>query len=217
MTRWNCIPLTLAAALLLLGLSGCAEWPRYLHMGDDDDAVTEQLVVFEDESLGLDTIQDLGTIYSGTEILFYGYLTACGYDDDAAWPDWPLHDVDGSEIPLNAGWFTEDVDWIGFTVSADAELQGTLEWFQRPAGSINATYKPNEPEATWAAESNLDLVVFALEGTNERRVFNETGISNAYPEELTNPPAFLAGDRVAMTIACRHNLATDYDLRVLIQ
>lgn len=217
MTRWNCLSLMLTTALLLMGLSGCANWPRYLHMEDDDDFVLDQMVAFEDESLASDAMQDLGTVYSGTEILFYGFLLDCGYDDDASWPEWPLHDVEGTEVPLNAGWFTGDVDWISFTVSADTQVQGTLEWFHRPAGSVNATYKPNEPTATWSMESDLDVVVFLLEGADERLVFNESGISNAYPEVFSNPPAFKAGDRVGLAIGCHHNLATDYDLRLLIQ
>ncbi len=204
---------------------GCAEWPRYLHMEEDDPFadIVRRITVFEDESLDGDTLQDLGIVDRGTEVLFSGFLTRCGYDEEAAWPVWPLHDFDtdndgvpDTQIAYHSGWYAGDVDWIGFTPGDDGRLDATLEWVNRPAGESNATYQPEDPEGAWAEESDLDLVLFDVAGT-ERFVANESGISTAYPQQLVNPGSLTAESPVAVAIGCHHNVPTDFDLRLVVR
>jgi len=212
---------TIAAMTLpFLGLLavGCQDWPRYLHAGEGDDAATisERFVVFEDEALGSTDIQDLGDVAPGTEILFYGFIHTCGKDDDASWPEWPLHDYDEDEdgipdgqIAYNSGWYTGDVDWIGFVVTGTAVLSGSLEWSNRPPGDGNVG---------GAAEdiSDLDFVVFA-ENAGEMVLVNESGVTTSYPETLATTSGFEGDTVVAVAVACHHTLPTDFDLRLVLR
>jgi hypothetical protein len=216
------------AAVLLIGamlsaslLAGCEEWPRYLHVDDDPDAfvITDRVVVYEDEALDDEQLQDIGEVGSGTEILYYGFLTSCGYDDGASWPEWPLHDLDGDgtpESPLHAGWYGGDVDWLGLSVAGEVSLEGTLEWDNRPAGDTNAPYDPNFPGGTWTEESDIDLVIFSVDG-GDRAVQDETGISNDYPEQLSPAVSLADGTAVAIAVACHHAMSTDFSLRLVVQ
>jgi hypothetical protein len=193
---------------------------------DDGDPIIEivrRVTVFEDESLDIETIQDLGTLEPGTEVLFFGFMSHCAYDDEAGWPQWPLHDFDtdndgipDTQITYNAGWYAGDVDWIGLTPAADGRLEAKAEWTNSPSGGTNAAYKPDEPDGLWASESDLDLVVFDTSGA-QREVVNESGISNSYPQTLLNPGILVADAPVALAIGCHHATPTDYDLRLVIR
>ena len=168
-------------------LTGCEDWPRYLHEAEEEAGITQHLVIFEDESLGDDEIQDLGDLDPGTEIAFHGFIHTCGKDDHAPWPEWPLHDLDsdGDGIPdqqttYNSGWYTGDVDWVGFGVNADTVLSGSLEWTNRPS----ETDLEASDEAT-----DLDFVVFVQTGAGLELV-NESGVSTSYPETLAATSGF---------------------------
>lgn len=216
------------AAVLLIGailpaclLAGCEDWPRYLHLDDDPGAfvITDRKVVYEDEALDDEQLQDIGEVGSGTEILFYGFLINCGYDDGAAWPEWPLHDLDGDgtpESPLHAGWYSDDVDWLGFSVTGEVALEGTLQWDNRPASDTNAPYDPTDLGGSWTEESDIDLVVFTVDG-GDRAVKDESGISNNYPEQLAPAVQLADGTAVAIAVACHHALPTDFSLRLVVQ
>lgn len=219
----------LAAALLvalpLALLAGCEGWPRYLHLDDDpgEFVILERVVVYEDESLTSEQIQDAAKVASGTEILYFGFLTGCGYDETASWPEWPLHDLDGDgteDGPLHAGWFTGDVDWIGFTLDAgeggDVALEGSLEWDNRPEGTSNAPYQPGEPGAPWSTESDVDAVVFSVDG-DERTVVDESAMSNDYPEAIAPDEPFADETRIAVAVACHHAVPTDFALRIVVR
>ena len=213
---------TSLALLLLsavgLALSGCQDWPRYLHEddGEDGSAITERFVIFEDEALANTEIQDLGDVTPGTEILYYGYIHTCGKDDDASWPEWPLHDYDEDEdgvpdgqITYNSGWYTGDVDWLGFLVTDTAVLSGSLEWANRPPGEGDAEEPSSEA-------SDLDFIVFAQSG-EEMKLVNESAVSTSYPETLAATSGIGEDTIVAVAVACHHTRPTDFDLRLVVR
>jgi len=209
------LALTLLSALGLV-ISGCQDWPRYLHVGDGDDGqtITERFVVFEDEALGATEIQELGEVAPGTEILFYGFIHTCGKDDAATWPQWPLHDYDDNEdgvpdgqVAYNSGWYTGDVDWLGFVVTDTAVLSGAMEWTNSPSA--------DGAEAQGEEVSDLDFVIFA-ESAGEMVLVNESGVTTSYPETLAASSRFDGGTAVAIAVACHHTLPTDYDLRLVL-
>lgn len=211
--------LSVACAVSCVALVGCDGWPRYLYEGlETEGAVESRLVTFENEGLQGDVIQHAGDVSAGTELVFFGYLDSCGYDEDADDPGWPEHawDEDGDGVPddqvtYHSGWFTGDVDWFGFTLVQDASLQGSLAWDMRPPGDTNAPYDEHDLEGAWTQESNLDLVLFEVEGT-ARMLIDETAVSDGYPEALAAPVRLPAGSRVAFAVGCRYALATDYEV-----
>ncbi len=209
----------IAAGSLVLVALGCEGWPRYLYEGlEVEEAVLYRLVAFENEALDSEAIQHTGEVDARTEILLFGYAASCGHDPDADGPDWPEHpwDEDGDGVPdgtmaFNSGWFTGDVDWFGFTVNDEVVLSGQLEWDNRPPGESNAPYQPELGPGEWSEESDLDFVVFEIEGTAQILV-NESAVGNDYPEVLRAPQRIAAGTRIAIAIGCHHELPTDYSL-----
>ncbi len=210
-------------ALALLLASGCEGWPRYLYEGvEAETTVDERLVAFENEALDSEAIQFVGEVSAGTQILLYGYASSCGYDPDADGPDWPEHpwDEDGDGIPdgtieFNSGWFTGDVDWFGVTLLDEVTVSGELTWDNRPGGESNAPYQPDDPEGDWTTESDLDLVLFDVQGT-ARILINESAVSNDYPEVLRSPSRLDAGSQLAVAVGCHHQLPTDYAVSLTV-
>jgi hypothetical protein len=211
----------LAAPLVLIALlaGGCEGWPRYLYEGIEVDTGADQrLVAFENESLDNDAIQFAGEVEAGTEILLFGYAASCGYDTEADGPDWPDHpwDEDGDGIPdgtiqFNSGWFTGDVDWFGVSLVDEVVVSGSLTWDHRPPGASNAPYQPEDETGDWVAESDLDFVLFEVEGT-ARILINESAVSNDYPETIRSPSRVAAGSQLAVAVGCHHQVPTDYAL-----
>ena len=212
-------PLTAALVLVTLLAGGCEGWPRYLYEGIEVEAtVDKRLVAFENESLDNDAIQFAGEVEAGTEILLFGYAASCGYDAEADGPDWPEHpwDEDGDGIPdgtiqFNSGWFTGDVDWFGVSLADEVVVSGSLTWDNRPAGASNAPYQPEDAGGDWVTESDLDFVLFEVEGT-ARILINESAVSNDYPEIIRSPSRVGAGSQLAVAIGCHHQVPTDYAL-----
>ena len=209
--------------LLLTMAIGCEDWPLYLHEdpGEDPDAITQRLVIFEDETLDRESIQDLGSVESGTAVEFYGFAHSCGVDEASPWPEWPLHDYDDdgdgipdSQIPYHFGWYSGDVDWVGFQVAEDLSLLGLLEWTTSPAGEANCS-EEDDLDCDWDADCDLDMVVFVDTGS-ELTLINESGVSHAYPESLASHSTFTGGTQVAIAVGCDHNVPSDYDLRLEI-
>jgi len=204
-------------------LVGCEDWPRYLHMDDGDGYdITERIVVMEDETLDDVEVQELGELMPGTEILFFGFAHTCGKDEDAAWPEWPLHDFDSdgdgvpdSQISYTSGWYTGDVDWIGMELADDTGLEGELTWANRPSGDTNCADETDE-DCDWDDESDLDMVVFAR-ASGDLDIVNESGVGHAYPESMVSISRHHAGTSLAIAVACHHSQPTDYDLVLVLR
>ncbi len=200
---------------------GCEDWPRYLHeeAGEDPGAITQRLVIFEDEALDRETVQDLGSVEAGTAVEFYGFAHSCGVDEASPWPEWPLHDYDAdgdgepdSQMPWHFGWYSGDVDWVGFRVAEDVSLEGILDWTVSPSGVSNCT-EEDDPDCDWDADCDLDMVVFVGSGA-DMALINESGVSHAYPEILASHSTFLGGTDVAVAVGCDHSVPSDYELRL---
>jgi hypothetical protein len=216
--------LRVLVTLLPLGLAlGCEEWPRYLYMDDGTEfEITERVVVVEDESLGADEVQELGELGPGTEITLFGFVHTCGKDENAPWPEWPLHDFDSdedgvpdSQITYSSGWYTGDVDWIGLELTDDAGLEGEMTWVNSPAGDTNCADE-DDPDCDWDVESDLDVVVFARSGP-DLDIVNESGVGHTYPETVVSVSRYAEQTSLAIALACHHSQPTDYDLVLVLR
>lgn len=213
----------------LATVAGCEGWPRYLYSADDAPGDLPPRYVFEDEQLGATRLdlQDVGTIEPGGTTIVSGYAFNCGYEEEPGtppWPEWPEHelDVDGdgepdTREPVHSGWFTGDVDFYVVEAAGTGSLSVTLEWTHRPEGD-NAPYRPSDPTGAWSSESDLDFVVFALDGDGGAgEVTHEDGFDSAYPA-AADPPLFLESGQVRIvSVACHHNVPSDYTLTLALE
>ncbi len=209
-----------SAALLLL--AGCEGWPLYLNLPPPEVPVVEPAVLSFAEDAGLvpGDVQDLGDVAVPSQVTITGSVDSCGYDVDAAGPEWPAVplDTDGDGLqdlvaPRNQGWFTDDVDLFGFDVSTGGWLEARLEWDNSPDDE-NSPVDSADPDGPWSTESDLDLIVLAWEGIEAGPVLNDQGVSLAHPEQSAQLLRFEPGDALAVGVACHHGLASTYRLRL---
>lgn len=208
------------AALALLPLTGCDNWPLHAHLPDpvEDPIVvpyTEDVV--EDSALPVDALQDLGTFTAPSTLTISGTAESCGWDAAAEWPVWPEHpvDTDGDGVtdatqPWYAGWYAGDQDRFGIELDGGAWVTAELTWDNPPDGGENAPYTP--PDAgPWQDESDLDVVIF--DGDVEG-IVREAGFSRSHPERSGGPLVLASGEGLAFVVGCHHGHAAAYTLIV---
>jgi hypothetical protein len=220
-------PLKLAVSLaLVLGLSGCDFWPLYEHLPDPERVRTPLPTVELVESLTSSSEggQPLGEIEQGQAFLIRGRVDACGFVSDADGPAWPAHpvDTDGDGFAESArareGWYSGDVDRYQLTAVLAARITAELWWEQAPTGPENAPYRPDVVDGAWSSESDLDLFFQTLpQTTDNAEVLVDTGVSRNHPESLPAGVVLSAGETVVVGVACHHELATDYELRLWVR
>lgn len=198
----------------LLLLVGCEGWPLYAHLpSEQPDAVEPSNAVYDVEGNGL---QSLPVQTPPARVTVLGTAAACGWDADASapWPEGPVDlDGDGTADGIAArldGWYDGDV--ASFTLAADApaRLALSLTWDGAPDGA-NAPYRPDEPTGAWSQESDLDVVVRALDGDAPGAILLDAGVGRAVPE-VTPPWPLDAFEAVVVQVACHHARGADWTL-----
>jgi hypothetical protein len=209
---------------IALAAAGCQNWPLYLHLPDPEQPTPdpERVEVAEDEALPEGTTQDLGEVAAPAIVTVSGTADSCGFDPEAPWPVWPNHptDLDGDgeadeTRPWYSGWYSGDVDGYVVAAAGDAWLDVSLSWANAPPGDANAPYRPAEPEGAWAAESDLDFVLFSVDADGALdSVLTDAGFSSRYPEHTLQVIPLGPGGRIAAAVGCHHAVGTAYTLRL---
>ncbi|MCO4770982.1 MAG: hypothetical protein KDA24_13190 [Deltaproteobacteria bacterium] len=216
--------LSIATPLLLtLAIVGCDRWPLHAALPDPVDAAAPDPILAsfeEDEVEGV--VQDLGSWPAPAILTIRGTTSECGWEDDAAWPTWPVHPVDDDgdgvvdrEEARYAGWYSGDVDLFSLRPEAAGVLGGTLEWDNAPAGGTNSPYQPGT-DGPWEDESDLDVLVFTAENGAPSEVLTEAGVGRSYPEDLGAAVALDSGENAVIAVGCHHEVPSDWTLEVVI-
>jgi hypothetical protein len=212
--------ISILALALGLALSGCDNWPLYLHLPDPDlpIPVPWSMDYAEDPAVPDDQVQDVGDLTPPAIVTITGRVETCGYDLAAEVYEWPQHASDANEdgqpdgFEARSGWYTGDLDLFGFEARGDGWLEASLEWTHAPSGGVNAPWRPAEPEGDWASESDLDFVVFDL-GV----IASDAGVSRAHPESTAQVLFIESGTDRVLGVACHHELPTDYVLTLYLR
>ncbi len=208
-------------AVLLCALSGCENWPLYLHLPDPnpEPIPTENFDVDEDTGVEDGELQDLGEFVSPSQVVIRGSMDSCGFDINDHQYDWPLHPVDSNgdgEADTQAsvsGWYSGDVDLYGVTADGEVWLSVTLEWDRAPLGGLNAPYRPASEDTTWEDETDLDFVVFSLDAAGDVvAMISDAGYSRDHP--ATTPQLLWVEDseRRGIAVGCHHEVPSGYTL-----
>jgi len=229
-TRAGIVPLVraLLPLLFILPLAGCDNWPLYLNLPDPVPPSVQPAVMSaeEDDALGSDDVQDIGSLAIPGVLTIRGDAEACGFDLERElypWPDHPL-DTDGDgEIDLRApqhqGWYdtAADVDLYGVRAGADAWLKVELTWDNSPVGGQNSPFRPDDAEGAWADESDLDVLILDWDGEAPIRVVSDAGFTLSHPEVTPQWLGLDAGQQVAFAVGCHHGLPSAYELTLTFQ
>ena len=152
-----------------------------------------------------------------------GRVGACGFDEEAVWPDWPSYPSDGDDDDddddeeeewSRSGWYSGDVDIYSLSADFDAIVSVALRWENAPVGGSNSPYRPDDSSAGWTQESDLDFVLFSMGEQGLGDVITDLGSTTQHPESVSNILYLSEGVALGVVVACHHELPTDYSLEL---
>jgi len=197
-------------------LFGCDDWPLYQHLDPLLPPVRAVVTInlLEDATAAPGEVQELAPVPYPSLVVISGTAGSCGFDPESEEMQWPPHQSGdaGGDTFQGQGWYSGDVDYYSLGLTERGWLSIQLEWDNAPPGDGNAPYLPDDEDAAWATESDLDFVVFTAESFAQSTIISDDGFSLRVPESLEHPLVVDPSMRVIVAVACHHQLGSAYRL-----
>ncbi len=177
--------------------------------------VSVAIDLLEDPTLQPGQVQEMAPVPYPSVVSIRGATLSCGFDDQSDEYQWPVHQVigpDGPQTVQTSGWYTGDVDLYSLGAGGRGWVSASLEWDNMPPGESNAPYLPDDQDAAWHGESDLDFVLFDVGSLALGTIVNDDGFSLSYPEQSQRRVLVDPDNPPVIAVACHHQLPTGYTL-----